>query len=106
VKPSVSKSELLNRKRLIDPKLKAAGWSIIPFSPGMSLNSHQRWASQHSYTAFLPAQCGISLANSVIASLSSADNEGYLFWIAGGCPLVHPCYYQQLRPKNHASKSH
>jgi hypothetical protein len=37
VKASEKNSEWLTRKRLIDPKLKAAGWSIIPFSPGMSV---------------------------------------------------------------------
>jgi type I restriction enzyme R subunit len=40
VKPSEQNSEWLTRKRLIDPKLKAAEWDIVPFSPGMSLNNH------------------------------------------------------------------
>lgn len=31
--PSEINSERLTRKRLIDPKLKAAGWKIVPFSP-------------------------------------------------------------------------
>jgi type I site-specific restriction endonuclease len=35
--PSESNSERLTRKRLIDPKLKAAGWKIVPFSTQKSL---------------------------------------------------------------------
>jgi len=46
VKPSESNSEWLTRKRLIDPKLDAAGWSIVPFSPGMSLNSPEHHPRQ------------------------------------------------------------
>ena len=41
VNPSESNSEWLTRKRLIDPKLKAAGWKIVPFSPEKPLNAHE-----------------------------------------------------------------
>jgi hypothetical protein len=37
VKASENNSEWLTRKRLIDPKLKAAGWRIVPFDPGEPL---------------------------------------------------------------------
>jgi hypothetical protein len=37
VKGSENNSEWLTRKRLIDPKLKAAGWHIVPFDPGAPL---------------------------------------------------------------------
>jgi type I restriction enzyme, R subunit len=55
VKPSEQNSEWLTRKRLIDPKLKAAGWSIIPFSPGMSLGSSGNCAITEFETANGPA---------------------------------------------------
>jgi hypothetical protein len=40
VTASEQNSEWLTRKRLIDPKLKAAGWNVGPFMPGMPLASH------------------------------------------------------------------
>jgi len=55
VKPSENNSEWLTRKRLIDPKLKAAGWEIVPFSPGMSPNSHSCCAIEEFETANGPA---------------------------------------------------
>jgi hypothetical protein len=36
--PSESNSERLIRKRLIDPKLKVAGWKIVSFSPRKGLS--------------------------------------------------------------------
>jgi hypothetical protein len=38
---SESNSEWLTRKRLVDPKLKAAGWRIVPFKPNASLDSYE-----------------------------------------------------------------
>lgn len=55
VKASEKNSEWLTRKRLIDPKLRAAGWSIAPFSPGMSLNADRTCAIEEYETASGPA---------------------------------------------------
>lgn len=66
VKPSEKNSEWLTRKRLIDPKLKAAGWSIVPFSPGMSLNSDKRCAVEEYETANGPADYALSVDGRVL----------------------------------------
>ena len=55
MKASEQNSEWLTRKRLIDPKLKAAGWSVVPFSPGMSLGSHTNCVITEFETANGPA---------------------------------------------------
>jgi hypothetical protein len=41
---SPTESEWLTRKTLIDPKLKAAGWQIVPFEAGKPLSSYDRCA--------------------------------------------------------------
>jgi type I restriction enzyme R subunit len=66
VKPSEKNSEWLTRKRLIDPKLKAAGWSIVPFSPGMSLNSHKRCAIEEFETANGPADYALCVDGKIL----------------------------------------
>lgn len=66
MKPSVQHSEWLTRKRLIDPKLKAAGWTVIPFSPGMSLNSHQRCAIEEFETANGPADYALCVDGRIL----------------------------------------
>ena len=52
---SEQNSEWLTRKRLIDPRLKAAGWAVVPFAPGMPLNSHQNYAITEFETTNGPA---------------------------------------------------
>jgi type I restriction enzyme R subunit len=55
MKASESNSEWLTRKRIIDPKLKAAGWDIVPYSPGMSHASNSPCAFTEFETANGPA---------------------------------------------------
>jgi type I restriction enzyme, R subunit len=55
MKASESNSEWLTRKRIIDPKLKAAGWDIVPYSPGMSPASNSPCAFTEFETANGPA---------------------------------------------------
>ncbi len=58
-------SEWLTRKQLIDPKLKAAGWRIVPFDPAKPLASYSRCAVEEfptdngpaDYAPRQPAQC-------------------------------------------------
>jgi len=66
VKPSESNSEWLTRKRLIDPKLDAAGWTIVPFSPGMSLDSHQNCAIKEFETTNGPADYALCVDGRII----------------------------------------
>jgi type I restriction enzyme R subunit len=66
VKPSESNSEWLTRKRLIDPKLKAAGWSIVSFAPGMSLNSHRNCAIEEFETANGPADYALCVDGRIL----------------------------------------
>ena len=66
MKPSKSNSEWLTRKRLIDPKLDAAGWSIVPFTPGVSLNSHQNCAIKEFETANGPADYALCVDGRIV----------------------------------------
>lgn len=55
MKPSESNSEWLTRKRLIDPKFKAAGWKIVPFTLGKPLTTQNGCAIEEFETANGPA---------------------------------------------------
>jgi type I restriction enzyme, R subunit len=66
VKPSESNSEWLTRKRLIDPKLKAAGWRVVPFSPGMSLSAHSGCAIEEFETTNGPADYALSVEGAIV----------------------------------------
>ena len=63
---SEQNSEWLTRKRLIDPKLKAAGWKIVPFSPGMSLNAHSSCAIEEFETSNGPADYALCVDGAVL----------------------------------------
>jgi len=66
VKASEQNSEWLTRKRLIDPKLKAAGWKIVPYSPGMSLSSLQNCAITEFETANGPADYALCVDGQIL----------------------------------------
>jgi type I restriction enzyme R subunit len=66
VKPSENNSEWLTRKRLIDPKLKAAGWDIVPFSPGKPLSNHGACAIEEFETANGPADYALCVDGTVL----------------------------------------
>ena len=66
MKASESNSEWLTRKRLIDPKLKAAGWNIVPFSPGMSLKHHSGCAIEEFETANGPADYALCVDGVIV----------------------------------------
>jgi type I restriction enzyme, R subunit len=53
--PSANNSEWLTRKRLIDPKIRAAGWRIVPFSPSKSLAEYNGCAIEEFETTCGPA---------------------------------------------------
>ena len=64
--PSESNSERLTRKRLIDPKLKAAGWKIIPFSPQKPLLNDCPCAIEEFETANGPADYGLCVDGHIV----------------------------------------
>jgi len=66
VKPSESNSEWLTRKRLVDPKLKAAGWKIVPFDPAAPLSSYERCAIEEFPTDNGPADYALCVAGQVL----------------------------------------
>ena len=66
MKPSEQNSEWLTRKRLIDPKLKAAGWDIVPFSPGMSLDTDRNCAITEFETANGPADYALCVDGQIL----------------------------------------
>ncbi len=66
MKPSESNSEWLTRKRLIDPKLKAAGWSIVPYAPSMSLKSNSNCAITEFETAHGPADYALCVDGAIV----------------------------------------
>ena len=66
MKASEHNSEWLTRKRLIDPKLKAAGWEIVPFSPRMSLNSHLNCALSEFETTYGPADYALCVNGQIL----------------------------------------
>jgi type I restriction enzyme R subunit len=66
VKPSESNSEWLTRKRRIDPKLKAAGWRIVPFSPDTPLRSYDRCAVEEFETEHGPADYALCVAGQIL----------------------------------------
>ena len=53
---SPSESERLTRKTLIDPKLRAAGWRIVPFEDAKPLASYDRCAIEEYPTDNGPAR--------------------------------------------------
>ena len=79
MKPSEQNSEWLTRKRLIDPKLKAAGWNIVPFSAGMSLNSSRNCAITEFETANGPADYALC-ADGVILGIVEAKKVSLVFF--------------------------
>jgi type I restriction enzyme R subunit len=66
VKTSEQNSEWLTRKRLIDPKLRAAGWEIVPFSLGMPLRSYSGCAIEEFETANGPADYALCVDGAIL----------------------------------------
>jgi type I restriction enzyme, R subunit len=64
--PSESNSERLTRKRLIDPKLKAAGWKIVPFSTQKSLIDDGPCAIEEFETANGPADYALCVDGQIL----------------------------------------
>jgi type I restriction enzyme, R subunit len=41
---SAKDSERITRKQLVDPRLRAAGWRVVPFDPDRPLSAYDRCA--------------------------------------------------------------
>jgi len=65
-KASPSNSEWLTRKQLIDGKLKAAGWRIVPFSPDAPIANYHGCAVEEFETRTGPADYALCLDGQVI----------------------------------------
>lgn len=59
-------SEWITRKQLIDPKLKASGWRIVPFNPNNSLSSYDRCAIEEFATENGPADYALCVSGKVL----------------------------------------
>lgn len=59
-------SEWLTRKRLIDPKLKAAGWRVVRFSEGKSLSAYDRCAIEEFPTDNGPADYALCVCGKIL----------------------------------------
>lgn len=59
-------SEWLTRKQIIDPKLKAAGWRITPFSPSKSLSAYNGCAIEEFPTEYGPADYALCINNHIV----------------------------------------
>jgi type I restriction enzyme, R subunit len=66
VRPSENNSEWLTRKRLIDPKLKAAGWRIVQFNPTESLSTYDRCAVAEFETEHGPADYALCVGGQIL----------------------------------------
>jgi len=64
--PSPSNSEWLTRKQLIDPRLIAAGWKIVPFLPGAPLTSYDCCAVQEFPTETGPADYALCIGGQIL----------------------------------------
>ena len=51
---------------MIDPKLKAAGWKVVPFSPDMSLDSLDGCAIEEFETANGPADYALCMNGQIL----------------------------------------
>src|ERR1700722_10789545 len=63
---SPNNSEWLTRKKLIDVRLRAAGWRIVPFASGVSLAKLDRCAIEEYPTETGPADYALCLSGQIV----------------------------------------
>ena len=64
--PSPENSEWLTRKQLIDGRLKAAGWAVVPFRAGKGITAYEKCAVEEFQTANGPADYALCLGGQVV----------------------------------------
>jgi predicted type IV restriction endonuclease len=87
VKPSENNSEWLTRKRLIDPKLKAAGWRIVPFNPSIPITSYDRCAVEEFETEHGPADYALCVGGRILGIVEAKK----LTRFRATCLRSYPC---------------
>src|SRR5690242_15717107 len=63
---SSTEAERQTRRNRIDPKLKAAGWRIVPFNPNKPLSSYDRCAIEEYPTENGPADYGLCIGGRIL----------------------------------------
>ncbi len=63
---SPSKSEYLTRKQIIDSKLRAAGWSVVPFKPDRPLSAYENCAIEEFPTESGPADYALCAGGRIL----------------------------------------
>lgn len=64
--PSPENSEWLTRKQLIDNRLKAAGWAVVPFHAGKASTAYEKCAIEEFQTANGPADYALCLGGQIV----------------------------------------
>ena len=65
-KPSPATSEYLTRKQMVDRKLQAAGWSIVPFKPDRPLSAYKNCAIEEYPTDAGPADYALCVGGDIL----------------------------------------
>lgn len=59
-------SEYLTRKRIVDQKLRAAGWMVASFNPGRPLGDYENYAIEEYPTEAGPADYGLCVSGQIV----------------------------------------
>jgi len=103
------RSERDARKRLIDPKLAALGWQVVPFDPGRPLASYDRQAIEEYPTTDGPADYALTVGGQILGIVeakkltlgpqnASVGRVAILPVEAGECILGTSVTYYRCRP--------
>jgi type I restriction enzyme R subunit len=65
-KPSPTKSEYLTRKQIIDAKLRAAGWNVVPYKPNRALSACENCAIEEYPTESGPADYALCVGGQIL----------------------------------------
>jgi type I restriction enzyme R subunit len=72
-KPSPSESEYLTRKQIINSKLRAAGWSIVPFKPDGPLSAYENCAIEEFPTESGPADYALCARGQILGVVEAKN---------------------------------
>lgn len=64
--PSPSKSEYLTRKQIVDSRLRAAGWTVVPFKPGRGFSAYKNCAIEEFPTESGPADYALCVGGQIV----------------------------------------
>ncbi|WP_332448508.1 hypothetical protein [Methanoculleus sp.] len=69
----MSENEYLTRKSRIDPKLRAAGWDVVPYREGRSLSAYDRCAVEEYPTGSGPADYALCLNGAIFGIIEARE---------------------------------